>query len=140
MIAKDFILAGNATFTVSNPKGERYTFRVRYSKGGGGYKPAWFIYLLTEPDNTSSYTYMGMLNSENGTVRLSANSRYNLESLPVKVANWALRCIWSELDIPLGYTIQHAGKCGRCGRKLTVPSSIESGIGPECAKMLLHLV
>jgi hypothetical protein len=26
----------------------------------------------------------------------------------------------------------HEGKCGRCNRKLTVPSSIESGFGPEC--------
>jgi hypothetical protein len=27
----------------------------------------------------------------------------------------------------------HEGKCCRCGRKLTVPASIASGIGPECA-------
>jgi hypothetical protein len=28
--------------------------------------------------------------------------------------------------------IHHEGKCCRCGRKLTVPRSIELGIGPEC--------
>jgi len=32
--------------------------------------------------------------------------------------------------------IWHEGRCGKCGRQLTVPSSIESGIGPECSKML----
>jgi hypothetical protein len=26
------------------------------------------------------------------------------------------------------------GKCGKCGRALTVPSSILTGIGPECSK------
>lgn len=26
------------------------------------------------------------------------------------------------------------GACGRCGRKLTVPGSIASGIGPTCAE------
>lgn len=32
--------------------------------------------------------------------------------------------------------IWHEGKCGRCGRQLTVPESIESGFGPECVKMI----
>jgi hypothetical protein len=29
-------------------------------------------------------------------------------------------------------TVHHEGRCGRCGRTLTVPESIESGFGPEC--------
>jgi hypothetical protein len=29
--------------------------------------------------------------------------------------------------------VWHEGRCGRCGRRLTVPESIESGLGPECA-------
>lgn len=28
----------------------------------------------------------------------------------------------------------HEGVCGRCGRRLTVPESIETGFGPECRK------
>jgi hypothetical protein len=36
-------------------------------------------------------------------------------------------------SVELGH---HEGKCGRCGRLLTVPSSIESGIGPECSKIM----
>jgi hypothetical protein len=32
--------------------------------------------------------------------------------------------------------VWHEGRCGRCGRKLTVPESIESGFGPECASIL----
>jgi hypothetical protein len=30
----------------------------------------------------------------------------------------------------------HEGKCGKCGRTLTVPSSILNGLGPECVKSL----
>jgi hypothetical protein len=26
----------------------------------------------------------------------------------------------------------HEGRCGKCGRALTVPESIESGLGPVC--------
>ena len=32
--------------------------------------------------------------------------------------------------------IWHEGKCGKCGRPLTVPSSIENGLGPSCLKKL----
>jgi hypothetical protein len=32
--------------------------------------------------------------------------------------------------------IWHEGRCGRCGRKLTVPESIHNGYGPEC----IHLI
>jgi hypothetical protein len=34
----------------------------------------------------------------------------------------------------LGATLEfwHEGRCGRCGRRLTVPDSIASGYGPEC--------
>ena len=29
--------------------------------------------------------------------------------------------------------VWHEGRCGKCGRKLTVPESLTSGLGPECA-------
>jgi hypothetical protein len=28
--------------------------------------------------------------------------------------------------------VWHEGRCGACGRRLTVPESIERGLGPEC--------
>jgi hypothetical protein len=31
--------------------------------------------------------------------------------------------------------VWHEGSCARCGKKLTVPESIESGFGPECVKL-----
>jgi hypothetical protein len=31
------------------------------------------------------------------------------------------------------FEVWHEGKCGKCGRALT-PSSILTGIGPECSK------
>tara|TARA_R110002096_G_scaffold84290_4_gene194649 strand:+ start:14 stop:667 length:654 start_codon:yes stop_codon:yes gene_type:complete len=34
--------------------------------------------------------------------------------------------------------IWHEGKCSRCGRKLTVPSSIATGLGPVCATKQMH--
>jgi len=136
MITRDFITAGKASFTVSNGKGERYTFRVTHKEASGTYPATWFVALLTGPDNTSDYTYMGMLNPTEGTVRLTRNSKFAEDSTPVRVIRWALGIVWNSKEFPSGYKLQHEGKCGRCGRMLTVPESIESGIGPECAKLM----
>lgn len=33
-------------------------------------------------------------------------------------------------------TIRHADRCARCARPLTVPASIDTGFGPDCAKLV----
>jgi hypothetical protein len=63
----------------------------------------------------------------------------NDAALPVRLINRTLKLVWeneSEKIVAAGFNLQHAGKCGRCGRKLTVPQSIETGIGPECASIM----
>ena len=133
-ISKSFVTAGNATFTVSNGKGDWYTFRARRPKARKeGVTPPVFMQLLTGPDNRSDYTYLGVLDEVGGFVRLTGASKLGQDTQPMKVLAFALRIIWGKQQLPEGYTIQHAGRCGACGRKLTVPSSIETGLGPECA-------
>jgi hypothetical protein len=44
--------------------------------------------------------------------------------------------VWKNQELPGGYKIHHEGRCGKCGRLLTVPESVETGIGPECAKRM----
>ena len=55
------------------------------------------------------------------------------DSQPIKAFNWCMRYLWAGKPLPEPARIFHMGRCGRCGRALTVPSSIESGLGPECA-------
>ena len=101
MISKAFLLAGNATFTVSNPEGKHYTFKVVKKEAANGYPATHFIYALTGPDNESSYTYMGMV-LPNG-VKLTQASKYTEDTLLYKVANWAVRGIISGAGYsPLG--------------------------------------
>lgn len=132
MITKDFVLAGRAVFTVSNAVGDRYTFKVTQKDGKMG--PVWFVSLLTGPDNEADYTYMGILDAWSAEVILTKASRYTMHSEPVRVLQWACKMVWSQRALPAGYAIHHEGQCGRCGRTLTVPESIESGFGPECVK------
>ena len=136
MLTKDFITAGRAIFTVESKTGERYTYRVSHKEGDGGWPDAWFVSLLTGPCNEADYTYLGMLDPATGGVRLTKASKYTDDTVPVKVVRWALGLVWADRELPPGYALHHEGRCGRCGRTLTVPESIESGIGPECAKIM----
>lgn len=131
---KRFFTLGNATFTVSNATGTHYTYKVSRPDEDKPY----FVGLLTGPDNEASYTYMGLLDPNTLQVRLTKASKYNLQSTPYRVINWALGKVAHGTPLPSGYAIQHEGKCGRCGRKLTTPESIERGIGPECWANMAH--
>ena len=124
--ALGFILAGNATFTLRSLKtGSRYTYKVRQADD----KPLWFVNLLTGPDNNSDYTYLGLV-SDN-TFRLTKKSQMTDDSVPVVAFRWFLGKLVQQ-TIPEQVELWHAGRCGRCGRTLTVPESVESGFGPEC--------
>lgn len=137
VVNKTFILAGKAIFTVCNDKGEHFTYKVvskddRYKQG----QKVYFASLLTGPDNESSYTYMGLLNSEKLSLVPTKGSKIGSGSKSAKVFRWALQVISGRSTLPSGYDIKHAGRCCRCGRTLTEPESIEIGIGPHCAQLM----
>jgi hypothetical protein len=125
---KQFALAGNSTFTVVSKKTEaRFTFKVRQPKN----KPH-FVSVLTGPQNETDYTFLGTIFNETNFVH-SRNSKITKSADSAKAFNW----LWNKLSLedkaPESCEIHHEGRCCRCGRTLTVPSSILSGIGPECA-------
>lgn len=126
MLDLKFLNAGNATFTIANPKGDRYTYKVKASKK----LKRTFVYVLTGSNNETDYTYMGMLVFSD--FKLTQASKYCLESLPVKVFNYALELIKGRMIKKPGYFLEHNGCCARCGRKLTTPESIKAGLGPIC--------
>lgn len=145
MIDTEFILAGKAIFTVKvgpnslSAASPHYTFKVKRKEGDLLSNTIYFISILTGPDNESSYTYIGVLDPINGWVRLTAKSRYTENCVPVKIVRRVLERIWKNeghVVEAAGWEVYHRGQCGKCGRTLTVPESIESGIGPECAKHL----
>lgn len=134
--AKQFIFSGNAIFTVVSKKtGSRFTFRMirpRSSKSKNDYGFR-FVQLLTGPDNTRSYSFMGTVSS-NGVYIHSGNSKMTESAKAVQAYIWMLKWVMIG-DLRLDQMeIWHEGRCGKCGKKLTVPSSIENGLGPECVK------
>lgn len=138
--ALKFIFAGKAILTVINTEnGHRYTYQVKVDdKDSNGRPPLFFIKLLTGPDNISDYTYLGIVTGTSVKAgspifKLTKASTMKLDSKPIIAFRYLLWCI-GRTKFPEALEVWHEGKCGRCGRKLTVPSSLLSGLGPECQK------
>lgn len=137
MITREFITAGRATFTVSNPAGERYTFRVRrFIWKKRQLRDFLLGEVLIGSDNESSYAPLLAIDPGFMIPTGAPNAPlWIVNSTASKVLQWVLMLIRNNRSPPPGYEIRHAGRCGRCGRLLTVPESIESGMGPECSKV-----
>lgn len=129
--AKTYVLGGNATITLRSKKtGQRFTYKVSAPKEPGA--DIFFVGLLGGPDNVADYRYFGYIKREvywHGR----AKAKVGVEAPSQKAFAWA----WQKIvqgELPETLEVWHEGSCGRCGRKLTVPSSIASGFGPECVK------
>ena len=144
MITKSFVLAGRAVFTLEIPQAFRdaqefcsphYTFKVTHKEASAEFPEAWFVNLLTGPDNTSDFTYVGQLLPHTGQISFTRKSKFHPNTLFCRLFNRAMANVWSgttEKITAAGFDLHHEGKYGRCGRALTVPESIKSGFGPEC--------
>lgn len=146
MVSKSFILAGRAVFSVEIPEKHRvegkqahYTYRVDRVEATERWPESYFVKVLTGPDNTADYTYLGKLDDFTGQVRTTQASKNFENSYRLKILNRILARVWADDHAAyeqFGFRVHHEGSCGRCGRTLTVPESVESGIGPECTKIL----
>jgi len=143
-LSSSWLLAGDAIFTVEIPEryrateAQHYTYRVQRVEANGNWPVAYFVKLLTGPNNTADYTYVGKL--VDGQVRVTGRSSYSLDSFPVKLLNKVLKRLFAdELDVieANGFRIHHEGRCGCCGRPLTTPESVTRGIGPVCADRIV---
>lgn len=127
---RHFVTAGNAIVTIrSKATGTRFTYKITESDPKPGQMPVYFVGLLNGSDNTSDYVYMGTL--------FASGFRTTRKSRIAADAPSAVAFAWFATHFEDGrIEVWHEGRCGRCGRKLTVPESIASGLGPDCATKL----
>ena len=113
----DFILAGNSQFVLENNKtGNHFPYLVKQQKTG-----VWYIY--------SSTDYLG-------TIRIDMTAKiepFMSSSLKSVAIFWYLKQLIDKIPIPPQVHLYHLGRCGKCGRPLTDPASMERGVGPYCA-------
>jgi hypothetical protein len=127
-----FALAGNAVFTLQSLKtGTRFTFRVRIAEDNSTMS---FVSVLIGPDNCQDYRYLGFIR-RGVFFHGGPKAKISAEAPSVKAFRWFWEHTANGKPTPQ-LEVSHAGRCGKCGRQLTVPESIASGFGPECAGKL----
>jgi len=132
-----FLEAGNATVTiVSKKSGTRYTFKFSRPKvEANRSRPIW-VSILSGQNNDSDYTFAGTIwiNAMGYAFHLGRESTIKATAPSMLLLSWFLKHLNAGSDAALTRQAEfwHEGRCGRCGRTLTVPGSIASGFGPEC--------
>lgn len=119
-------------FTLENPaRGTHITFRVRRPKG---FKTM-LLDVMTGSDNEGSYEYVGSMTRglwvKPNTSKASDNAKGKLNGVMWYMSE--LRNARSGKASSFGAVVlNHSGSCTCCGRTLTNPESLETGIGPVC--------
>lgn len=120
----------NGKVTIENPEtGNHRTFSIStvQNKQSGLYGKR-IVALLTGPNNEDDYTGFGFVTPQ-GDIKIwrkkSGNKIWHTyRDMLLNSSKW----------IEKGVRYHVEGRCRVCNRTLTVPESIESGIGPVCAK------
>ena len=126
--AKQFILAGNALITIKSMRtSKHFTYKIKKHKT----KDVWFISIAYNGGDRL-YHYIGCILA-NHQFKHTKASRVKPNSDSFTAFSWS----WNNLQSNQ-IEIWHEGKCGRCGRLLTEPKSIEQGFGPHCYSLLYN--
>lgn len=132
-----FMLAGKCQFILHSTKTkEDFKFALTKKISNSSTDKNKFIYFLsTLNGNKKDYGGVVWYDEEAEQFRFGKGKTGNLDpnSLDVRslifVMNKLLRC-----ETVQYLEVYHVGKCGCCGKTLTTPESILTGLGPTCAK------
>ena len=136
-VTRDFVVdrlfAGAAVLTVERLEGERFTYQVE--RQHDRLDAVWHVSVLTGPSNMDDYTYVGVVaDTDRAQYYHDIGSRIGDGAPSVALFRELLEKVADGTEALDGFRFWHEGRCLCCGRRLTVPESIESGIGPVCAE------
>lgn len=134
---RNFIFGGRAVFTLENSSTGNYiTFRIKAVKKQGKVVPnEYTVESKVLGDASSGYSFMGFLNLNRRTFKEWGSTPKG--SIAYKTFYWMMKNFDRLEDFSSKLAIYHEGSCCKCGMPLTVPESIDSGIGPECKRKML---
>lgn len=110
--------------------GDWRTFKIS-TKARGNLKGKRILSLLTGPNREDWTNWLGFaFVNEDGTIKLWGKFRDSgmhaiFADMVARPKAWESKAV---------YRIE--GRCRRCNRPLTVPESVDSGLGPECRKKI----
>lgn len=126
---QNYILAGNAKFTVENPKTKnRGTFKISINKTQKNMYFCSYNYAYEE------FKFFGLIfvDDTRKNPKFVLGKGKDSKAQSAIIMDYLINK-YLYLNSPNFLNVYHFGKCGKCGRTLTVPESIKSGIGPFCA-------
>ncbi len=145
LVPQNFIMGGNCTFTLVSDAGEHRTYKVNQSDpvynvegdedSGIKWPAAYWVALLTGPDNTSDYRSFAKVNEQTGELRPVGKSGMTMATEAFALAQLVIDYAFQGKELPEGLWLQLPSRCGRCGRKLTAPKEQNPyfpWFGPEC--------
>lgn len=133
--ALKFMLAGKCEFVLYSTK-TKEKFEYKLTKKESNNKENEFIYFLnTKIDNEYKYAGVIWFDEKQGEFRFGqgAKGRVSGNHLNIRSLLFVMNKLHNEGE-PKFCEVYHIGTCGRCGKKLTTPESIMTGLGPECCK------
>lgn len=125
---------------VSKKTGTRFTYDVKRKKPNedGVADEVWYVDLLTGPNNRSDFSPLAVLTKREGRLvyHHAKKSQIGADAPSAQAFKWAVEklVIRGSATAAACIEVWHEGRCGRCGSKLTVPTSVALGLGPECAE------
>lgn len=133
-LTPDFLHGGRACFSVTTDAGRRHTFRVAHKEAEPPYPEAWFVHLQQSDER---WRYLGKLSTPGRPLAFWPTAKTPAEECreAILVFRWALDHA-SGRSLPPEWSLNHCGRCSRCGRRLLTLESNRLGIGPECLKKL----
>lgn len=130
-----YLTGGKATFTLSSHKtGTHYTYRVAACESA---HQLFFVAALRGPENERDYAYIGRLVASDDAPWNFTHTRKSSvqpESPTFQGFSWFVARL--NAGKPMDRHFVPSNTCARCGRLLTVPTSVHAGFGPECAKKM----
>jgi hypothetical protein len=134
--ALEFIRAGKAILTIQSKQTQKhFTFKFITPEKENGKQPPTWVRMLTGSDNDGKYTYLGTIFGNK--YFHGKRSSISEDAQGVKSFNWWFRSLLLNDPKRLSkVALYHEGYCMKCGRTLTTPQSIESGIGPVCSGII----
>lgn len=134
---RNFIFAGRSVFTLENTETGNYiTFKIKELRKNYKVVPGIFVVeCKVLGDKDSGYRFLGFLNLNE---RKFKQRFWDKSFIGYTTFFWLLRNLENLEKFDGKLSIYHEGRCCKCGMPLTVPESIDSGIGPECNKRMLE--
>lgn len=115
-------------YTVVFPNGDYKTLRTQTQSEFDDFMPGVvLVKFLSGSDNDHDYTSFGHV-LPNGSVRIWKKHQANAD------LRRAVDVLVGDPKAASQAYAQQSDSCSACGRTLTVPASLNAGLGPECAK------